>query len=229
MSLPGTRISADDLYDLAVTWPTRRVDEVRGRIMRFVTDEVTTPDGHTMVREYLEHPGGVSVIALDEDDNVAVVTQYRHPVGFRDVEPPAGLLDVAGEDYLLAVQRELAEEAELAASDWRILADVFSSPGGSSESLRVYLARGLKRVPRPDGFVLGGEEAHMQLHWATPERPGRRHLRGTAAEPDVDHRRPGPSHGHARRPDGPAPSDVRPLARAPGTSSSLSRHRSLAG
>ncbi len=166
MSLPGTRISADDLYDAAVTWPTRRVDEVRGRIMRFVTDEVTTPDGHTMVREYLEHPGGVSVIALDEDENVAVVTQYRHPVGFRVVEPPAGLLDVAGEGYLLAAQRELAEEAEMAAADWRILADVFSSPGGSSESLRVFLARGLKQVPRPDGFVLGGEEAHMNLHWA---------------------------------------------------------------
>lgn len=167
MSLPGTRISADDLYDAAVTWPTRRVDEVRGRIMRFVTDEVTTPDGHTMVREYLEHPGGVSVIALDEDENVAVVTQYRHPVGFRVVEPPAGLLDVAGEGYLLAAQRELAEEAEMAAADWRILADVFSSPGGSSESLRVFLARGLKQVPRPDGFVLGGEEAHMNLHWAS--------------------------------------------------------------
>jgi ADP-ribose pyrophosphatase len=166
VSLPGTRIAADDLYDTAVSWPTRRVDEVRGRIMRFVTDEVTTPDGHTMVREYLEHPGGVSVIALDDDDNVAVVTQYRHPVGFRAVEPPAGLLDVSGEGYLLAAQRELAEEAELAGSDWRILADVFSSPGGSSESLRVYLARGLKRVPRPDGFELGGEEAHMDLHWA---------------------------------------------------------------
>ena len=166
MSLPGTELGWEDLHDIPLTWPSRRVDEVRGRLMRFVTDEVTTPDGHTMVREYLDHPGGVSVIALDEDDNVAVVTQYRHPVGFRAVEPPAGLLDVAGEDYLLTAQRELAEEAELAASDWRILADVFSSPGGSSESLRVYLARGLKRVPRPDGFVLGGEEAHMDLHWA---------------------------------------------------------------
>lgn len=166
MSLPGTPIEAGELQDLALRWPMRRVDEVRGRIMRFVTDEVTTPNGHTMVREYLEHPGGVSVIAVGDDDRVAVVTQYRHPVGFLEVEPPAGLLDVAEEDYLVAAQRELAEEAELAASDWRVLADVFASPGGSSESLRVFLARGLRQVPRPEGFVLGGEEAHMQLRWA---------------------------------------------------------------
>lgn len=166
MSLPGRVISAEELYDVAVTWPTRRVDEVRGRVMDFVTDEVRTPDGHTMVREYLSHPGGVSVIALGDDDRIAVVTQYRHPVGFTVVEPPAGLLDVAGEDFLLAAQRELAEEAELAARDWRVLVDIFSSPGGSSESLRIFLARGLTQVPRPDGFVLGGEEAHMELRWA---------------------------------------------------------------
>lgn len=166
MSLPGTDISADELYDVAASWPSRRVDEVRGRVMRFATDEVTTPDGHTMVREYLDHPGGVAVIAVDDADRVAIVTQYRHPVGFTVAEPPAGLLDVDGEDFLPAAQRELAEEAELAAKDWRVLADIFSSPGGSSESLRVYLARGLSQVPRPDGFVLGGEEAHMELRWA---------------------------------------------------------------
>ena len=137
--------------------------------MRFVTDEVTTPDGHTMVREYLEHPGAVAIMAVDDRSRVAVVTQYRHPVGYNEVEAPAGLLDVASEDPLGAAQRELAEEAELAARDWRVLVDIFSSPGGSSESLRIFLARDLVQAPRPEGFVLGDEEAHMEVRWAALE------------------------------------------------------------
>ena len=165
MSLPGAELRPDELHDVRLAWPTRRVDEVRGRLMRFVTDEVTTPDGHTMVREYLEHPGAVAIIAADKDSRVAVVTQYRHPVGFQEVEAPAGLLDVSSEDPLAAAQRELAEEVELAARDWRVLVDIFSSPGGSSESLRIYLARDLVQAPRPEGFVLGDEEAHMEVRW----------------------------------------------------------------
>ena len=166
MSLPGSELSGDELRDVRLAWPTRRVDEVRGRLMRFVTDEVTTPEGHTMVREYLEHPGAVAIIAVDDKSRVAVVNQYRHPVGFKEIEAPAGLLDVDQEDPLAAAQRELAEEAELAARDWRVLVDVFSSPGGSSESLRIYLARDLVQAPRPEGFVLGDEEAHMDVRWA---------------------------------------------------------------
>lgn len=169
MSLPGCEISDADLRDVHLAWPTRRVDEVRGRLMRFVTDEVTTPDGHKMVREYLEHPGSVAVIAIDDQSRVAVVTQYRHPVGYKEIEAPAGLLDVAREDPLLAAQRELAEEAELAARDWRVLVDLFSSPGCSSESVRIYLARDLVQAPRPEGFVLGDEEAHMEVQWARLE------------------------------------------------------------
>ena len=69
-----------------------------------------TPDGHLIAREYLKHPGAVGVIALDDHDRVALVRQYRHPVRHRLIEPPAGLLDVGGEDYLQAIQRELAEE-----------------------------------------------------------------------------------------------------------------------
>ena len=166
MSLPGAEVTPDELRDVRLAWPTRRVDEVRGRMMRFVTDEVTTPDGHTMVREYLEHPGAVAIIAVDDQSRLAVVIQYRHPVGYKEVEAPAGLLDVEREDPLAAAQRELREEAELAARDWRVLVDMFSSPGGSSESIRIYLARDLVQAPRPEGFVLGDEEAHMDIRWA---------------------------------------------------------------
>ena len=66
-----------------------------------------------MQRQYLLHPGAVGVIAWDDADRIAVVRQYRHPVGFQLVEPPAGLLDADDESWLAAAQRELAEEAGL--------------------------------------------------------------------------------------------------------------------
>lgn len=166
MTLPGTPITGADLADVAMSWPSVRTATTAGRISNFVSDEVTTPTGDAITREYITHPGAVAVIALDDDDRVAVVTQYRHPAGFRFIEPPAGLLDVVDEDPLLAAQRELAEEAELAATDWRVLVDVFTSPGCNQESIRVFLARGLTKVGRPDGFELAGEEAHMELRWA---------------------------------------------------------------
>lgn len=115
-----------------------------------------------MTRQYISHPGAVAIVAWDQvNDSVAVVNQYRHPVRMELIEIPAGLLDVDGEDYLEAAQRELAEEVELSAQRWNVLVDIFSSPGGSEESLRVFLARDLSLTSRPDGFVLEGEEAVM--------------------------------------------------------------------
>ncbi|MCI1749555.1 MAG: NUDIX hydrolase [Acidipropionibacterium sp.] len=136
-----------------------------GRVCDFVNDRLTTPADEQIARQYITHPGAVGIIALDEQDRVAVVRQYRQPVRMILVEPPAGLLDVENEDYLHAAQRELAEEAQLAAADWRILVDIFTSPGGSQESLRIYLARDLHSAPRPEGFVLEGEEATMSHDW----------------------------------------------------------------
>ncbi len=83
----------------------------------------------------------------------------------RLLEPPAGLLDHADEDFLVAAQRELAEEALLQASDWRVLVDLFTTPGGCEESIRIYLARGLSPAARPEGFVVEDEEAHMSIEW----------------------------------------------------------------
>lgn len=136
-----------------------------GRVCSFVEDDVQPPSGETFSRQYMTHPGAVAVIALDESDRVAVVHQYRHPVGMKLVEPPAGLLDEQGEDFLAAAQRELAEEALLKADDWRVLVDIWSTPGGCDEAIRVYLARGISPAPRPDGFVVADEEAHMEIHW----------------------------------------------------------------
>ncbi len=119
--------------------------------------------GRSIVREYVDHPGAVAVLALDDADRVFLIRQYRHPVRMRDWEIPAGLLDVAGEDPLAAARRELAEEGDLEASEWAVLADFFTSPGGSDEAIRVYLARGLRTLP--EAFAREEEEAHMETRW----------------------------------------------------------------
>jgi ADP-ribose pyrophosphatase len=157
----------DQLFDEPAAWPvigTKVLAE--GRIGTFVEEQVSTPDGETMTREYLRHPGAVGIIALDDSGRVALVRQYRHPVRHRLIEPPAGLLDVAGENPLLTAQRELAEEAGLAAGRWQVLVDLFTTPGILAETLRIYLARQLVDADAPDDFVRSGEEAHMDIVWA---------------------------------------------------------------
>lgn len=167
MSDPARVLSVRELADSPEQWPVveHRV-LARGNVTDFVEDVVTTPHGDRMRRQYTLHPGAVGVIALDAQDRVAVVLQYRHPAAHSLIEPPAGLLDLPGEDYLVAAQRELAEEAGLAASDWRVLVDLFTTPGATQESVRIYLARGLTPAPRPDGFEPESEEAVMEVAWA---------------------------------------------------------------
>jgi len=136
-----------------------------GHIATFAEEDIVSPSGEPLRREMLLHPGSVAVLALNDTNRVAVVHQYRAPFGMRLVEPPAGLLDVAGEAPLAAAKRELAEEAGLAAEDWRVLVDYCPSPGISDEVARLFLARRLSAVPRPDGFAAHGEEVDMGLTW----------------------------------------------------------------
>ena len=119
--------------------------------------------GARIVREYVDHPGAVAVLALDDDDRAFLIQQYRHPVRSRDWEIPAGLLDVHGEDPLEAARRELAEEADLAASDWAVLVDYFTTPGGNNEAIRIFLARGLTATTT--AFDREDEEADMATRW----------------------------------------------------------------
>jgi len=150
-------------FDQPMAWPVRSREVLgTGFVSSFVDEEVETPSGETMRRQYVTHPGAVGVVAWrEETDDVAVVRQYRHPVRMELVEIPAGLLDLDGEEYVVAAQRELAEEAELAADRWDVLVDTCTTPGACEESLRIFLARGLRPADRPEGFVLEGEEAHM--------------------------------------------------------------------
>lgn len=132
-----------------------RVWDVRNERFRYLGGELS--------RHFLDHPGAVAVLALDAQDRVCLLQQYRHPVRAREWELPAGLLDVEGESALDGARRELAEEADLTASRWHLLADFANSPGGSNEAIRVYLARGLEATPT--AFERTGEEADMLLRW----------------------------------------------------------------
>ena len=134
----------------------------RGKILGLRVDSVRMSDGTVAEREIVDHPGAVVIVALDEAGEVVLVNQYRHPVGRRLDELPAGLLDVDGEPPLAAAQRELAEEAGLAAADWHVLLDLHSSPGFSDEAVRVYLARGL-RPAASTGFAPEHEELTMSV------------------------------------------------------------------
>ncbi|MDO0928381.1 NUDIX hydrolase [Streptomyces sp. TG1A-8] len=125
------------------------------------TDDVVMPDGSVVHRDYQVHPGSVAVLALDEQDRVLLINQYRHPVRHKLWEIPAGLLDVPGENPLHAAQRELYEEAHVKAGDWRVLTDVYTTPGGCDEAVRIFLARELSDA-EGERFEAEHEETDMQ-------------------------------------------------------------------
>jgi 8-oxo-dGDP phosphatase len=138
-------------------------DIYEGRVMAVRADRVVMPGGREATREIVEHPGAVAVAAVDDEDRLMLILQYRHAVRRRLWELPAGLLDHAGEDPAEAAARELEEEAGLRATSWSVLVDAVPSPGFSEEAIRVYLATGLSEVDRPD---LGDdEEADLEPRW----------------------------------------------------------------
>ncbi len=148
-------------------WPVASSAELaRARLVTVRSDKVRTPENELAERDVVLHPGAVAVLALDDADRVLMIRQYRHPVGYLLWEIPAGLRDVAGEDPWATARRELAEEASCQARDWRVLADYYSSPGYSTERLRVFLARELAPVPVAERhFVPRDEEAHVLIDW----------------------------------------------------------------
>jgi len=132
-----------------------KIWNVRRDVFRYNGDEIT--------REYVDHTGAVAVLVMDEDDRVLLIRQYRHPVRHRDWEIPAGLLDNHGEPPLTAAQRELSEEADLEAGEWNVLSDVFTSPGGNDEAIRIYLARDIRSTG--SAFAREAEEADIEVRW----------------------------------------------------------------
>ena len=163
---------SNHIVDEPAHWPVvASAEQYRGKIISVRTDTVRVPEGTTAEREVVEHPGAVGIVALDDDDRVLMIRQYRHPVGRELWELPAGLRDVAGEPTAQTGRRELLEETGYRARDWHVLADYFSSPGIITERLRVFLARGLEEVPAADrDFVPENEEAHLVLDWVPLDR-----------------------------------------------------------
>jgi 8-oxo-dGDP phosphatase len=157
---------------------------VQGRIFDLVRDEVDL-DHSVVHREYVDHPGAVAVVVLDDQDRVLLLKQYRHPVRRELWEPPAGLLDVAGEAAQIGAARELAEEADLVAATWHTLVDYYTTPGGNNEALRVFLARDLSPVPEADRHVREDEERDIEPRWVPLDEAADAVLRGDLHNPSA--------------------------------------------
>ena len=142
-----------------------REPRYEGPIFSVVTDEVTMSSGGTAKRDVVHNKGAVGVVALDEVGRVVLIKQYRHAVAQRLWELPAGLRDVSGEGLAAAAARELAEEADLRAGSFHLLIDLYTSPGFSDETIRVFLARDLTPVPDAERFERTDEEADLEIAW----------------------------------------------------------------
>ena len=126
-----------------------------GRIIKVHVDTVELPNGNTSTREIVNHPGGVGILALDQDNNVLTVTQYRYAYQKSLLEIPAGKLE-EGEDPYCAALRELQEETGASTDALTPLGDVYPSPGFTDEIIRLYLARNLtwgEMHPDDDEFL----------------------------------------------------------------------------
>ncbi|MEU6289912.1 NUDIX domain-containing protein [Streptomyces sp. NPDC005047] len=156
-------MTGSTIKDTREEWEVRGTETpFRGKKTSVRTDDVVMPDGSVVTRDYQVHPGSVAVVALDGEGRVLVIKQYRHPVREKLWEIPAGLLDVPGENPLHAARRELYEEAHVKAEDWRVLTDVYTTPGGCDEAVRIFLARNLSEA-EGERFEVEDEEADMEL------------------------------------------------------------------
>ena len=157
------------LTDVEESWPVASSTDLHRDewVVALRADRIRRPgtDGPDFRRLVLEHPGAVIVLAIDDEERVCCLSQYRHPAGRRFVELPAGLCDAPGEEPLTVAQRELQEEAGLRAEAWTHLTSAYSSPGITSELMHYFLARDLSPVDRGE-FDLQHEEADMTLFWA---------------------------------------------------------------
>lgn len=162
--LPG-RIAPGDLADMPESWPVASTSPVYSKpFLSIRTDEIVDDSG-SYDRVIVEPKGAVGVVALDDDDRILLIQQYRHPVGARLLELPAGTRDVDGEPPLRAAQRELAEEGDVFAEHWEELFSVVVTPGYSTETGTLFRATGLSPVPAADRTEREAEEAAITQWW----------------------------------------------------------------
>ncbi|WP_242902143.1 NUDIX domain-containing protein [Actinomadura terrae] len=177
------RLGPGDVRDRPERWEVTGEETVfAGHVFDVRRDGVVMPRGEdteVVGRDVIVHPGSVGILALDGQDRVLLLRQYRHPVGYLLWEAPAGLRDVAGEPLHKLAERELLEEAGYRADRWDTLVDVFPSSGMSDERVRVFLARDLTEVPAAEiDFERVHEEADMPVVWVPLEEAVRKVLAG---------------------------------------------------
>jgi 8-oxo-dGDP phosphatase len=155
--------------DIPESWPVAATEPLlKHWLLAVRSDKVQMPDQNFAERTVVSHPGAVAVLALDDAGRVLMIRQYRHPVGYLLWEIPAGLRDAAGEPPLETARRELFEETGYRAREWHVLIDYFTSPGFSTERLRIYLARGVQLAVATDadaGYVRHDEEKYLVQKW----------------------------------------------------------------
>ncbi len=153
------------MEDIRESWPVAATEPIlKHWLISVRSDKVQMPDKTYAERTVVSHPGAVAVLALDEASRVLMIRQYRHPVGYQLWEIPAGLRDVDGEPLLATAQRELREETGYQAREWHVLLDTFTSPGFSTERVRIFLARGVS--PADDtGYQREDEEKFLVASW----------------------------------------------------------------
>jgi ADP-ribose pyrophosphatase len=138
----------------------------QGRILEFRIDTVETADGHRSTRDIAAHPGGVCMVAIDDQDRVLLVRQWRHAIGGPLLEIPAGTLDRepdgAIEDHAAAAARELEEETGSRAGSWQYLGAFYTAPGFTSELMHLYLATELTSAH--EGGLQPDEDERLELH-----------------------------------------------------------------
>jgi ADP-ribose pyrophosphatase len=153
------------LADEPESWPVRSTrTQFEGAVIEVRVDTLEY-DGQAFDREVVAHPGAVAIAAIDDRDRVLVLSQYRHAAQRRMIELPAGLLDVDGEEPLLAAQRELREEGGLRAERWQELLEYVPNPGISTERVKIFVAESLAPAVQQDGFQAVHEEAAMSRNW----------------------------------------------------------------
>jgi ADP-ribose pyrophosphatase len=146
------------------SWPVAGTEEqFKNWLITVRTDKVQMPDSSHAERTVVTHIGAVAVLALDEQDRVLMIRQYRHPVARQLWEIPAGLRDVSGEALVDTARRELLEETGYAAREWHALIDSYASPGITSERIRIFLARGIETAQ--SDYEREGEEKFLRTAW----------------------------------------------------------------